>query len=395
MMFAIESDYYFAERMYYNNKNKKMIFPVNGFTVDYDGPTRNFYAWHFYAPDAKTRLEFGDYEKNIQQGDKGRLSFVYDKGRLIEGLLNEARKNGVDVFTGVNVTGIEKTATGVQITGNDELFEGTFAIGADGLNSRIAQLMGFNKERTFYGAPSSRTYHVTGLNLPHPEIAISANCFLPGAPRSTSFFLVPRPFDDEYMLGINTPQEFDYITKQSAFSNWFADMKVKEVLGYVFSLHSPVTEPYKDNVLLVGDATWFAEAEITGSMMCGWRAANAIAVALRDNRPDREGIINYIEWWKKSYPEFDDFRNFMLIILFNILFSEEERTYIYNLFKSPLRATLNPFLVVRLVKQALEPLLPRIKQEMPAVVEKIMMLEVDIAEKILLDFVKKILQESP
>jgi hypothetical protein len=32
---------------------------------------------------------------------------------------------------------------------------------------------------------------------------------------------------------------------------------------------------------------------------------------------------------------------------------------------------------------------------MPAVVEKLTMLEVDIAEKILLDFVNKILQESP
>ena len=37
MMFAVESGYYFAERMFYNEKNKKMIFPVNGFTVDYDG----------------------------------------------------------------------------------------------------------------------------------------------------------------------------------------------------------------------------------------------------------------------------------------------------------------------------------------------------------------------
>jgi NADPH-dependent 2,4-dienoyl-CoA reductase/sulfur reductase-like enzyme len=32
VMFAIESDYYFAERMYYNDDNGKMIFPVNGFT---------------------------------------------------------------------------------------------------------------------------------------------------------------------------------------------------------------------------------------------------------------------------------------------------------------------------------------------------------------------------
>ena len=72
MMFAIESDYYFAERMYYNEKNKKMIFPVNGLTVDYDGPTRNFYAWHFYTPDGKTRFGFGECEKSIIKGDGGK-----------------------------------------------------------------------------------------------------------------------------------------------------------------------------------------------------------------------------------------------------------------------------------------------------------------------------------
>ena len=57
MMFAIEDDYYFAERMYYNKKNKKMIFPVNGFTVDYNGPTHNYYAWHFYAPDGSNSFD--------------------------------------------------------------------------------------------------------------------------------------------------------------------------------------------------------------------------------------------------------------------------------------------------------------------------------------------------
>ena len=65
---------------------------------------------------------------------------VYDKGRLIEGLMRDAVKNGVEVFTGVNVTGIEKTAEGVRVTGNGDTFEGIFIIGADGTDSRVAQL---------------------------------------------------------------------------------------------------------------------------------------------------------------------------------------------------------------------------------------------------------------
>lgn len=383
MMFAIESDYYFAERMYYNEKNKKMIFPVNGFSVDYDGPTRNFYAWHFYAPDGKTRLELGNFEENIKKGEKGRLSFVYDKGILIDGLMKEAVKNGVEVFTGVNVNGVEKTAEGVRVTGNGATFEGTFVIGADGIGSRIAQLMGLNKDRTFYGSSSGITYYVTGLKIPHPEAVISATCFKPNTLFPTLFWIIPSPYaEGEYWVALRTQEDFEYVTKESTFSDWFTDVKVTRLWSYVTSLWSPVSEPYKDNVILVGDSTWFGEAEITGSMMCGWRAANAVTVALRDNKPDREGILNYIEWWKKSYPEFDDYRNFMMLAPFRLMFSEEELNYLYSLFKSPLRSTLNPFLVVRLIKSALEPMMPQVQKEMPSLVEKLKMMEIDNIDEI-------------
>jgi flavin-dependent dehydrogenase len=383
MMFAIESDYYFAERMYYNEKNQKMIFPVNGFTVDYDGPTRNFYSWHFYAPDGKTRLEFGSYDENIKKGDKGRLSLVYDKGKLIAGLMRDAVKNDVDVFTGVNVSGVEKTAGGLKITGNGDTYEGTFVIGADGLNSRVASLMGFNKKRICYGHHPSLTYYVTGLDIPQSEAVITANCFRPNDVRPVFFWLIPSPYaEDEYWFSVQDMGDFEYITKRSVFSSWFPNVKVTRLLCCVTSMRSPVSEPYKDNVLLVGDAAWFAEAEITGSMMCGWKAANAITVALRENKPDREGVVDYIEWWKKSYPEFDDYRNFFMFVPFCFMFSQEELNYLYSLFKSPLRSTLNPYLVVRRVKKALEPMMQQVQRDMPSLAEKLNMLEVEHIEKI-------------
>jgi flavin-dependent dehydrogenase len=383
MMFAIESGYYFAERMYYNNKNKKIIFPVNGFTVDYDGPTRNYYAWHFHAPDGETRLEFGDYEQSINKGDQGRLSFTYDKGSLIRGLMAEVVNNGVDIFTGVNVNGIEKTQRGVRVTADGDTFEGTFAIGADGTGSRVAQLMGFNEGRTYFGAAPGLTYYVVGLDLPQSEKLTTAICFKPNDPSPYFFWLIPSPYaEDEYWMNFFTPEQFEYITKESIFSKWFPKVEVTRVWPYITSLWAPVSEPFKDNVLLVGDSAWFGEAEITGSMMCGWKAAHAITIALRDNKPNREGVLSFIEWWKKSYPEFDDYRNFFLFVPFVFIFSEQELDYLYGLFRKPLRPNNNPFLVVKLVKEALEPLMPRIKEEMPSVFEKLNLLEIENVDKI-------------
>jgi len=383
MMFAIESGYYFAERMYYNEKNKKMIFPVNGFSVNYNGPKRNYYAWHFYAPDGKTRLEFGDYEENIKKGEKGRLSFVFDKGKLLEGLMTDVVKNGVDVFTGVNVNKVEKVANGIRVTGNGDSFEGAFVIGADGLNSRVAEIMGFNKERIFYGSIPGITYYVRGIKIPQSEAIITSNCYKPNALSPTFFWIIPSPYaEDEHWVGIFTPEDFEYVTKESVFSKWFPDPKVTRILCHVSSLWSPVSEPYKDNVLLVGDSAWFGEAEITGSMMCGWKAANAVTVALRDNKPNRDGVLNYIEWWKKSYPEFDDYRNFFMFVPFCFIFSEEELNYLYGLFKSPLRSNNNPFLVVRLFKNAIAPMMSQVQKEMPSAAEKLKILEIDNIDKI-------------
>jgi flavin-dependent dehydrogenase len=387
MMFAIESDYYFAERMYYNEKNKKMIFPVNGFTVDYEGPTRNFYAWHIYAPNGKARLPLGNYVENIKRGDEGRLSLVYDKGKLLEGLLKDAVHNGVEMLTGVNVDGVERTEKGgVKVTGGGDTFEGTFVIGADGTGSRVAEFMGFNKERTFYGTAPGITYYVTGLDIPQSEAVITANCFKPHTRYPTFFWIIPSPYAmDEYWFAMPAQEDFKYITKESPFSDWFRDVKVMRKKSLVTSMWSPVSEPYKDNVLLVGDSAWYFEAEITGSMMCGRRAANAVTVALRDNKPHREGVLSYIEWWKKSFPEFDDYRHMMMFFPFRFMFSEEEMNYLLSLFKKPLRATLNPFLVGRVIQESLAPMLSQVQEEMPSLVEKLKVLEIDAIEQVVLD----------
>ena len=380
----------FAEKMYYHKTKKKIIFPVNGFSVDYVGPTRNFYAWHFYAPDGKTRLEFGDYEENIKKGDKGRTSFVYDKGRLIEGLMREAEKNNVDVFTGVNAEAVEKTSAGVRVTGNGDAFEGAFVIAADGLNSRIANIMGFNKERKFYGAPPGVNYYLTGLSLPQPEAVTTPIFFKPNTPLPCFFWIIPSPHaEDEFWVAIRSLEDFEYAIKESVFSGWFKGCKVTRVRSYIWTQWSPVSEPYKDNVLLVGDAPWYAESEITGALMCGWKAANAISVALRDKRPDREGVLDYITWWQKSFPGYYDYRNMLMFLPLNLMFSAEELIYLYGLVQKPLLQTLNPFLIARLFKEAMEPMMSQIQREMPSAAEKLKMLEVDNIEKILLDIKNK------
>ena len=102
-MVAIEDEYYFGERMYFDEKQRRIVFPVNNFSVPYEGPYKNFYSWHIYTPDGKHCINLGDYEQNRTGGSKKRLSAFYSKEELLRGLFRDVQECGVNVFTGLNV----------------------------------------------------------------------------------------------------------------------------------------------------------------------------------------------------------------------------------------------------------------------------------------------------
>jgi len=381
-MFAIESDYYFGERMYYCDKTRKMVFPVNGLTVDYDGPARNFYGWHFYAPDGVSRIAFGDYEKNIKMGNSGRLSFIYDKGLLLESLIHDAKKNGADIYTGLNFNAISKTTDGLKVRASDMEFEAAFVIGADGISSRTAGLMGFNRDRVFFNRTGKKSCTVKGLDIPDPESINFVNC--PNGNTTFPVWISPGPVPGEHMIEFKDDSEFEIFTKKSPFAKWCKNMEITRTMGYVLSLYSPVSWPCKDNVLLAGDATWFGEAEITGSMLCGWKAAHAVALAFKNGLLNDEGVASYGQWWEKSFPGFADYRNFFMILLFvKSILSPEEINYLYQSIKAPLTATLNPFRVVDLVKEAFAPAMEQAAKEMPSLAQKLQMMDIKNFDMIL------------
>ena len=68
---------------------------------------------------------------------------------------------------------------------------------------------------------------------------------------------------------------------------------------------------------------------------------------------------------------------------FRRMFSEEELNYFYGLFKKPLRSNLNPFLWVRLIKAAAEPMMSKIQKEKPSLADKLKMLEIDNLDEIM------------
>jgi digeranylgeranylglycerophospholipid reductase len=370
-MFLMNMDSFYNERMYFSKEKKKWIFPVNNFSVNYNGGYREFYAVHFIAPNSEDRIEIGDYEANSSK--TGIAAAVFNKTELLNGLFEEGMAAGVDFFMERNVTSVSRTRAGVEVkTAEGDRLTGTFCIAADGINSRLARLTGLNRERVFLFTAGSVSYYVTGVKFDRSEMICMGNAYDHGGLENVHFCMLPSVYrDDEYWLYINGDERLDFFTKKSNFSRWFKNMEVTHKRCAVIGAWGPPKEPFKDNIVFVGDSCWFAEAENTGALLSGHRAANAICEALHTGRPNREGIMNYISWWKRNWSETHDYRDFLCYAVFFRIFSEDELNYLHKIITQKLFWSLNPFNLYGHITRGIKPHLERIRRERPSLAEKL------------------------
>lgn len=370
-MFLMNMDSFYNERMYFSVDQQKWVFPVNNFSVAYSGRYRKFYACHFIAPDAENRIEIGDYEANAS--GSGTAAVVFDKAALLNGLFEEARAAGVDFYLERNVVTASRVPGGVAVhTREGDVLVGTFCIAADGISSRLARVTGLNRARTFLFTSGSVSYYVTGVEFERSEMICMGNSYDHGGLGPVHFCMLPSVYrDDEYWLYIKGDERFDFFTQKSTFSRWFKRAEVTHKRCAVISAWSPAPEPFKDNVVFVGDSCWFAEAENTGALLSGHRAAHAISEALHRGRPDRDGVMSYITWWRRNWYETHDYRDFLCYAVFFNLFTEDELNYLHSIIQRKLFWSINPFNLYRHIMGGIQPHMDRIRTERPALAAKL------------------------
>jgi len=378
------NEYIFEQTVTFNTKAKRIIFPASGFSIPYDGPHRDVFGFDLFSPGGK-RIMFGDREKQKQAPERNRVGISMDKEVLLKGLLDEAEANGVDIFPGTNVTGIEKKENGVVVTGNGEPFEGLFVIAADGVNSRTARLMGMNKDRTFFGTYLDYSWSFKNIDIPEIQ---SVTFILTGY---GTFSIVSCHRKDLFHVGVSSfkPQKSDLVAKLNRFvyedkvySHWFKGGKKTGEYACVVTMLSPIKEPFKDNVLFIGDAAWLQEISNSGAICCGWKAANAVTLALLDGKINKEGILSYLKWWEKYFIEPYGNLEFKPITIQDFL-DADDLDYLAGLIKEPLEPTLNFYKLFGFVGETFGPLFPVIEEERPDIMEKLMQIvnQMDEIEK--------------
>jgi len=376
-------EYCMGEYMIFNPDTHRFIFLMNGFSIPYYGPYRYLYTFVHYTMNG-TRVETRKFKPAMSKRDPALACHVaVDKETLIEGLLEGAKRNNVDLFPGTTIAKIEKAESKLTITTNNgKIFKGSFTIAADGVNSMIAKMLGFNKERKFLATVVDITKRVRGIDLPDEDDHVH---IIRGTTSNMIFCICRRAIENEFNLDLvstypnigNWDEKANYIMKESIFSSWFKNAAIDETKTKccVLNIFEPIFKPYKDNVLLVGDAIWYSPAiGIPGAITTGSKAANAVTVALNDGRLNEEGITGYLEWWKSITDQFNwevPWRRAFLEVL-----TEDEINYFLGLFPKTIPFMIQTFdlrmySTVQQMDEGMARVMPIVEKERPELFVKI------------------------
>jgi len=363
---------YLDDRVIFNTKTGLLSFANNGLSFKYDGPYRNIYAFHLYSVDGDC-LRFGIAEEQRKLGDRGRIAIALDKPKALASLLRQVKAADVDVYPGTVVKGVEKIPNGVKVIAHDKEFEATFCIAADGANSRIAQVLGFNKDRGYYSSMNVIGYYMRDLKVDDPDTVYYVVAQYQNTGVITA--IAPRPYDNEHVVvficldcRVNLFDFYKYLTEETKLQ-WFKGAQAKLVNSSCNNMWSTIEKPFKDNVLLVGDTIWCQESENFGALLSGGKAAMAVAYALDDNNPTEEGIKSYLEWWDKAFYNSPNYRrdqimgNYMLGSVLN----NEQIGYLFRKIKVVLRASIHPYTLFTDLGEELGKVAPEIQKEKPEV----------------------------
>lgn len=376
-------EYCLGEYMIFNPAIGRFIFLKNGFSVDYTGPYKFLHTFVNYSIDG-TRVETRKVKPGKSKKDPSLACHVaVDKEILINDLLNAAQNYTVDVFSGITIKEMQLIKDHVFIsTVKKDTFQAPFVIAADGINSRIAQMLGFNKKRKFLGTVGDVTKRVYGVDLPDEDDHVH---IVRGTSTKMIFCICRRALEEEFNLNLvatypyegNWDEQANYIMAKSRFADWFKNARVDEskTRCCVLNLFEPIFKPFRNNVLLAGDAIWYSPSiGIPGAITTGSKAANAVTVALNDGKLSEQGVSGYLEWWNRITDEFDwtlPWRRAFLETL-----TEDEINYFLKLFPSTIPFMIQAF-DLRMygtkteMDKAMEEILPLVEKESPELFKKI------------------------
>lgn len=348
----------------------KIYFPNNGFDIDYTGPTCPVTDKYYQSPSGH-RIHFS-YK------DKRPIVIKYDKGFLLQSILEKCKKLGVEFRNRTIAYHATRRKEGVELSltsgGTKTTVVAKKLIASDGVNSRMVESLGMNTERTFFTTALCMLYLMEGVKDFEPTAITSyfGLCYQSNVP-----VIMGPSLQDPHVACLiimgnqkkRPEQVFRNVTTKGALSPMFEKANVVKKLGCTVKAYTSLRVPYQDNALVIGDAAGYVEVEIQGGLMCGYRAGNAVCQELAGNN----GFKNYTDWWQTSF-EFnsDDYLRVAQGFALVPTYTDDELDYLFALIEGEvLEGTYNQYKSPKLMWDAIIKHRDQIERERPDLYNKI------------------------
>lgn len=357
--------------------NNKIYFQKNDFSIPYTGATVDLYR----------SVRITSQGHTMVMGKKlFPIAKVIDKEKLLLDLLASAIEAGVEVRPKTTCTSIEEHDYGVDITLRHydacERVSGKYLLAADGVDSRIADQLGLNKNRTMIIRTRIIHYYYANVNTPYTDAWVQ---FIGNGFNGVSGTLLRKP-DHEgetnvYEVGVLPPKNSGIGLKEGMqrlishpiIKEWLAGARLIKKTGCLWTCWTPIPQPARARTIIVGDAASFQEVENQGAIMCGLKAARAVTAQVHGE----DGFGAYNRFWQKSF-EFNDpkilndtWRSFIFQQL-----DDGDLNYLVSLADGKLLdGYVNHFTCGNVIMQFITEQMDRIKREQPELAEKIKKME--------------------
>lgn len=374
------NEYFFDNLFHYNQKDQRFCFIDSGLSFPYDGPIGNIYCWHMYSPGMK-EVRFGSGEQPAPGCPAAPIALSYDKDVMLECLVRDIACDHVDLFAGHEFTDIRWEGPDVVVQAGGKDFRSTFVIAADGCNSRVVEKLGYNRGRHHIADFYIKSYFLKGCRPEHPGDLTTAITHIDGKP--VYLFFVPRPDGDSvnflmltFEKSIDLSGVYAAAAADEKYRDWFAGAEVIREYAAFERIYASITRPFRNNVLIVGDAGSCQELECLGAMATGWKGGLAVAGALKEAQLGipPQAIPRYQDWWLNAYIKNYDYEDYLSVFsLVYALSSTEIIDYIFEkLGQQPFPPTFNPYTAVKHIGLRLQQIIPEIMAERPDVLMQMM-----------------------
>lgn len=347
-------------------EGEKIIFHSNDFSINYHGTWVNMKHSLYISPNGS---------RIVIERDETPVAKIFNKEVLLEGLLSEVEKSGCEIENetmGIRAENIkDEVIVTLQSKGKQKEVRSRIAIAADGINSRLVESLGLNKNRKFFGTPKIVSYFLEGVDTPFPNAFIyfvgrghgQVEYFMPKAPRKAG----DTPLSE--IVG-STEESLNKFMTEGKYSSWFKETKVVRKTSAVLNFYTPIPEPVVGNIMIVGDAASFIEVYVQGAIMYGFRAAKAAAKELKEGN----GFAEYVNYWKTSY-EYNKpgkIEEGCRIALGLHTFEDKELDYLFDLLApQKIKSYYDEFSYPAKMTSVIMNHIPRIRRERPDLARKI------------------------